>query len=267
MQQSSSQKVDRDYFLMHLYSAIVDVLVNRTLGKELTDLYTTSPDVRAREVAASLGLSVTQSGTLAGLQADSLTLEQAMKDETHKSGMTGLEIEELMAKLKLNFSDPTTFEVRPEFMTPQSIFFLRLTNLQILKYFSFISRHRVPDPILSNVWNNDKPLTAFVDLLTRHYVQTAPKTVASTLKSRQEKALLAAKSGDPMDANSENIVKQTGKLEPLGPNVMVLPRRETPVDKQKEVGRWKIIEKELTARGLPVLGRHAPRKPQKQVEA
>lgn len=35
---------------------------------------------------------------------------------------------------------------------------------------------------------------------------------------------------------------------------MVLSRRETPVDKEKEVGRWKVIERELKARGLPVLG-------------
>ena len=38
-------------------------------------------------------------------------------------------------------------------------------------------------------------------------------------------------------------------------NLMILPRRETPVDKEKEVGRWKVIEKELIDRGLPVLGR------------
>jgi hypothetical protein len=126
----------------------------------------------------------------------------------------------------------------------------------------------VPDPILSNVWNNDKPLTAFVDLLARHYVHTAPKTVTSALQSRQEKALLAAKLGDPLDATSEVGAKQTRKLEPLGPNVMVLHRRETPVDKEKEVGRWKVIKQELTSRGLPVLGGYAKsRKPQTQVEA
>jgi hypothetical protein len=38
-------------------------------------------------------------------------------------------------------------------------------------------------------------------------------------------------------------------------NLLIFHRRETPVDKEKEVGRWKVIEKELTARGLPVLGR------------
>lgn len=38
-------------------------------------------------------------------------------------------------------------------------------------------------------------------------------------------------------------------------NLLVLGRRETPVDKEKEVGRWKVIEEELRSRGLPVLGR------------
>ena len=38
------------------------------------------------------------------------------------------------------------------------------------------------------------------------------------------------------------------------PNVEIFPRRHTPVDKEKTVGRWKVIEKELQKRGLPVLG-------------
>lgn len=116
--------------------------------------------------------------------------------------------------------------------------------------------------MLSNVWNNSKTLTEFVDLLTRHYVQTKPKTIVSTLKTRQEKALLmAAESGDvSTDVNSETGAKPRRKLQPLGPNVMVLPRRETPVDKEKEIGRWKVIEQELIERGLPVLGKY-PKQP------
>ncbi|MCJ1438599.1 hypothetical protein MMC27_007989 [Xylographa pallens] len=39
------------------------------------------------------------------------------------------------------------------------------------------------------------------------------------------------------------------------PNVQIFDRRHTPVDKEKEVGRWKIIERELMRRGLPVTGR------------
>lgn len=36
---------------------------------------------------------------------------------------------------------------------------------------------------------------------------------------------------------------------------MVSGRRETPVDKEKEVGRWKVIVKELEKRQLPIPGR------------
>jgi hypothetical protein len=38
------------------------------------------------------------------------------------------------------------------------------------------------------------------------------------------------------------------------PNVKIHARRVTPIDKERSVGRWKIIEKELETRGLPVVG-------------
>ncbi|EKD15950.1 uncharacterized protein L3040_003192 [Drepanopeziza brunnea f. sp. 'multigermtubi'] len=38
------------------------------------------------------------------------------------------------------------------------------------------------------------------------------------------------------------------------PNVAIYGKRITPIDKQRSLGRWKIIEKELEARGLPVTG-------------
>lgn len=39
------------------------------------------------------------------------------------------------------------------------------------------------------------------------------------------------------------------------PNVKVIPRRVTPIHKDLAVGRWKVIEKELLDRGLPVVGK------------
>ncbi|KAL3424184.1 hypothetical protein PVAG01_03465 [Phlyctema vagabunda] len=39
------------------------------------------------------------------------------------------------------------------------------------------------------------------------------------------------------------------------PNVSVYAKRITPIDKERAVGRWKIIEEELEKRGLPVTGR------------
>ena len=38
------------------------------------------------------------------------------------------------------------------------------------------------------------------------------------------------------------------------PNVQVMERRYTPIDREKEVGRWKVIESELERRKLPVTG-------------
>ncbi|MCJ1464821.1 hypothetical protein MMC07_003435 [Pseudocyphellaria aurata] len=35
-------------------------------------------------------------------------------------------------------------------------------------------------------------------------------------------------------------------------NVKIIDRRYTPIDKEKQVGRWKVIEEELTRQGLPV---------------
>lgn len=58
-------------------------------------------------------------------------------------------------------------------------------------------------------------------------------------------------------------LKQNKQLKSL-PNVKIMDRRFTPIDKEKETGRWKIIEDELTRRGLPVTGEvrdGVPRKP------
>lgn len=38
------------------------------------------------------------------------------------------------------------------------------------------------------------------------------------------------------------------------PNVSIFAKRVTPIDKEKAVGRWKVIEEELMERGLPVTG-------------
>jgi len=38
------------------------------------------------------------------------------------------------------------------------------------------------------------------------------------------------------------------------PNVTVYERRVTPIDKERSIGRWKVIEQELQKRGLPVTG-------------
>lgn len=49
------------------------------------------------------------------------------------------------------------------------------------------------------------------------------------------------------------LLERKGELPSL-PNVKVYPRRVTPVDKEKMVGRWKVIVNELQKRDLPVIG-------------
>jgi len=48
-------------------------------------------------------------------------------------------------------------------------------------------------------------------------------------------------------------IQRRGELLAL-PNVTVYPRRVTVMDKERMVGRWKVIERELERRGLPVTG-------------
>lgn len=49
---------------------------------------------------------------------------------------------------------------------------------------------------------------------------------------------------------------QLAKLRSVeAPNVTVHARRQTPVDREISVGRWKVIEEELVRRGLPVTGK------------
>ena len=117
----------------------------------------------------------------------------------------------------------------------------------------------------------NKDLVEFIDLLA----QTAkhkPKKFADVLLAKQQKAvdfaahekLLAEQNPAAAvidDATRTQITKkQKSKLQPFGPNVMIISRKLTQQDREIEVGRWKVIKKELESRGLPVyaLPGHVP---------
>jgi len=68
------------------------------------------------------------------------------------------------------------------------------------------------------------------DLIHQLAVPPPPKTLFDTLRSQHTRL------DSPM-------------------NVEMQGRRRTPVDKEKELGRWKLIEQELRERDLPVVGR------------
>ena len=59
----------------------------------------------------------------------------------------------------------------------------------------------------------------------------------------------------PVPKKLADILLQRPDLAAL-PNIEIFDRRHTPIDKEKEVGRWKIIEQELNRKGLPVTSHH-----------
>jgi len=71
--------------------------------------------------------------------------------------------------------------------------------------------------------------------------------------SNTAKALLNHLITPPKPRKVVDALAQQEKLINL-PNVTVYENRLTPVDKEKMVGRWKVIEKELKEKGLPVFG-------------
>lgn len=87
-----------------------------------------------------------------------------------------------------------------------------------------LSGVRISDPIIGK----SKTWEMLIDSIAKD-LGPKPKNIAETLMMKENLANL--------------------------PNLKIMSRRETPVDKEKEVGRWKVIEVELKERGLPVLGK------------
>jgi len=92
---------------------------------------------------------------------------------------------------------------------------------QILKRVTQLTGRLIPDPALQDI---DSAHT-----LLRH---------------------LVAKPKPPKLAERLTLKDQLVEL----PNVVLRERRWTPIDREKEVGRWKVIVRELKERGLPVTG-------------
>jgi Ribosomal subunit 39S len=76
---------------------------------------------------------------------------------------------------------------------------------------------------------------------------------AAIMPAKTVKALLAHLIKPPKPRKLVEALEQKEELMNL-PNVSIYAKRITPIDKHKSVGRWKVIEKELMERGLPVTG-------------
>ncbi|KAK7727104.1 hypothetical protein SLS57_003138 [Botryosphaeria dothidea] len=91
----------------------------------------------------------------------------------------------------------------------------------VIKRVTQLTGIRIPDPVIA------ESATAGI-LLNKITTRPAPKKLADKLEQDQKLAKL--------------------------PNVKISSRRITPIDKEKEVGRWKVIEQKLLDRNLPVTG-------------
>ena len=84
-----------------------------------------------------------------------------------------------------------------------------------------LTGHRIPDPVITQIHD--------IQALHNHLITPPkPKKLAYALLHDEQLTSL--------------------------PNVKIYDRRVTPIDKERVVGRWKVIEKELLNRGLPVTG-------------
>lgn len=92
---------------------------------------------------------------------------------------------------------------------------------QVLKRAMQLTGKRIPDPVIARIHD----VQALLDFIIE---PPKPKKLADALV-------------------------RDAKLTGL-PNVKIYDRRVTPIDKERSLGRWKVIEKELQARGLPVTG-------------
>ncbi|EAA31278.2 hypothetical protein NCU05552 [Neurospora crassa OR74A] len=113
---------------------------------------------------------------------------------------------------------------------------------------------------LRKSWNNDwkeaiirDPVVKFyaakrIQKMTGHILSDGKLTSIQTVANFMD-ALVTP----PKPKKLAEQIEQSSILPEL-PNVKVYPRRVTPVDKERMVGRWKVIQKELQKRELPVLG-------------
>jgi len=246
---------DRTNLLASLYIAVVDCLAYKEIiqqGRKPKSFLVRGLSPIGADAYNAVKIVLSPTGTLSHLEDPTGVLQNPGPPAEDKSVELPLsDIMELLSKARFDFNDPIT--------------------LSVVKQYSRISSIPIPDPVLNTVMRTNKSLLDFVNLLDTAS-KPKPQKTADILIAKQLKALRwTAKAEDESqalpDPESKSEVENTKPKrkvpQPLGPNVMVLSRRETPVDKEKEIGRWKVIERELRAKGLPVLG-HKNLAPQRE---
>ncbi|TKA60543.1 hypothetical protein B0A55_11535, partial [Friedmanniomyces simplex] len=98
-------------------------------------------------------------------------------------------------------------------------------KMALVKRIIQLTGKRLPDPAISLS-------TTLADLYDHVHMKEKPKTLAEA--------------------------PQMQRIQLNAPNVQVFSSRRTPIHKEMDIGRWKIIEEELVRRDLPVTGSRWP---------
>lgn len=161
--------------------------------------------------------------------------DRTSEDPLHQANSVDVTYEELIASwgpewLQVSLENPEIkFAVRyplSQFTNLLAMLYTNKTIHQVLKRMMQLTGIRIPDAHL----NSSKTASALLKLLI---IPPKPRKLVDALSQKEDLVTL--------------------------PNVSIYARRITPVDKERSLGRWKVIEKELEERGLPVTGHEAKR--------
>ena len=107
---------------------------------------------------------------------------------------------------------------------------------------------------VSNPRSFEAPLTCLCQVIKRVMQLTGIRIPDCAVQNiGTVKQLLAALQEKPKPTKLAQVLAVNDKLKKL-PNVQLMATRYTPISKEKETGRWKVIVRELKERDLPVTG-------------
>ncbi|KAI9793208.1 MAG: hypothetical protein M1816_000629 [Peltula sp. TS41687] len=238
-----------------LHRAVVEVYALQQAGRPLSILSRApvtkedcTSDVQVVPSADPIGVTLTYPGdTVRDLIFSSLKQDHLDADPEDDSQLQGASSSEFQVDddpdpEDASMQDPTVEEPERAGSTTQlqelisswdpSWLSIPLNDLGVkfilLKRVMQLTGHRIPDPIIARIHD--------IQALQNHLIKPPkPKKLASALRQDEQLSSL--------------------------PNVSLIDRRVTPIDKERMVGRWKVIERELEKKGLPVTGHERNGKP------
>lgn len=228
--------VEREVVEVHLRRAVVEVLALQQAGKlsEWSTKKWAMGDAKAASHTSRLPISVAEDGTGSLTEDASAVIERLTAPEEEVSSARGISLEKAnrMRKWDSSWQD------------------MVLNDEEVKFAVSATSAAPTTVPAKSVVLNNTdtKQLRKRVYQLTGNLIPDAKLGPARTVKH-----LLAMASKQPKPKKLAKLLESREDITALS-NVTVHGRRVTPIDKEKSVGRWKVIKEELEKRGLPVTG-------------